>query len=92
LEKESRLHDPDILAGDQDVDVYDAEFVGEESAGGPNPTPDQSVVEEVGLAAGLSYREAEWLHSTEKLEARDRNRWELQPESSEDYTERIIEG
>ncbi len=88
VEAQSQLHDADILAGDTDVDPYDAEFVGEEAVGGQNPTPDQSVVADIGRAVGIEYQETEWLHTTEKLEERDEHRWELDPESSEDYEDR----
>src|SRR4051794_38480899 len=44
-----------LSAGDPDVDVEDANFVGEEGVGGGNPTPDQDRVDEIGQAVGLEY-------------------------------------
>lgn len=79
---------PDISAGDLDVNVEDAYFVGDESPGGDNPTPDQDVVEEIGKALGVEYQDAEELRGSEKLEDRDKHRWELDPASSEDYKSR----
>jgi len=83
-----RKHSPsaDLAAGDVDTAVDP--MVGDESPGGDNPTPDQSVVEEIGKAEGLTYEDDEPLRPTEKIEARDRDRWELDPASSEDYAER----
>ena len=78
----------DLSAGDPDVDIGDANFVGEEAVGGGNPTPDQDVVDEIGQAVGLEYQDNEELHTTEKVEERDRHRWELDPASSEDYQQR----
>src|SRR5438105_4584947 len=56
----------DLSAGDPDVDVQDANFVGEESPGGGNPTPDQDVVDDIGQAVGLEYQDNEPLHTTDK--------------------------
>jgi hypothetical protein len=53
--------------------------------------PDQDFVEQFGQAVGLPYDENEPLHTTEKLERRDRQRWELDPASSEDYIDRVNE-
>jgi hypothetical protein len=52
--------------------------------GGSAPTPDQDQVDEIGEAAGLTYEDDEPLHTSDKLEERDRHRWELNPESAED--------
>jgi hypothetical protein len=79
---------PRLSGGDIDAAWEDAD-VGEESVGGGNPTPDQNVVEELGEAVGLTYEDNEPLHTTEKLDARDENRWELDPASSEGYEERM---
>ena len=80
--------DRDLSAGDPDADVGDANFVGEEGIGGGNSTPDQDRVDEIGQAVGLEYADNEELHTTDKVEERDRHRWELDPASSEDYKER----
>lgn len=79
---------PRLSGGDPDAS-WDYADVGEETVGGENPTPDQSVVEEEGEALGLVYNDDEPLHTTEKLEKRDREPWELDPASSQDYGERI---
>jgi hypothetical protein len=79
---------PDISAGDVDVNVEDAYFVGDESPGGDNPTPDQEVVDEIGKALGVEYQDAEELRGSDKVADRDKHRWELDPASSEDYKNR----
>jgi len=78
---------PALSGGDIDAAWEDA-AVGEECVGGENPTPDQSIVEELGTAMGITYENNEPLNTTEKLEARDQNRWELDPASSEGYAKR----
>lgn len=78
----------ELAAGDPDVDLEDANFVGETGVGGGNSTPDQDIVAEIGVAAGIEYQDNEPLHTTDKIEERDRHRWELDPASSEDYLER----
>lgn len=86
---EQRGFDRDLAAGDPDVMIEDSVFVGEEAPGGGQPTPDQDIVDEIGEAVGLEYQDNEPLHTTEKVEERDRHRWELDPASSEDYKTRV---
>ncbi|HJQ69774.1 MAG TPA: DUF6335 family protein [Blastocatellia bacterium] len=91
LRRELREHHsrtPDLSAGDLDADWGRAD-IGEETVGGSSPTPDQDIVEELGEAVGLTYEDNEPLHTTEKVEERDRRRWELDPASSEDYNDRV---
>jgi hypothetical protein len=85
--RERHPYSPELSGGDIDAAWEDAD-VGEESVGGENPTPDQDIVEELGLAAGLTYNDDEPLRPQEKVRERDRHRWELDPASSEDYGER----
>lgn len=75
---------PILSGGDVDAAWEDSD-IGEESVGGGNPTPDQSVVEELGEAMGLTYEDNEPLGGEEKLEKRDEDRWELDPASAEDF-------
>jgi hypothetical protein len=79
--------DPSLSGGDVDAAWEDSDVAGEESVGGTNPTPDQDVVDEIGDAAGLNYRDDEPLDSDKKVLDRDRNRWELNPESADDGEE-----
>jgi hypothetical protein len=78
---------PKLSGGDIDA-AWDQADAGEETVGGSNPTPDQDVVDELGEAVGVTYQDNEELGTTEKLEKRDRNRWDLDPASAEDYQER----
>lgn len=91
LRRELREHHsrtPELSGGDIDADWAGAD-VGDETVGGSSPTPDQDVVDELGEAVGLTYEDNEPLHTTEKVEERDRKRWELDPASSEDYNDRV---
>ena len=91
LKRDLREHHsgtPEVSGGDIEADWAGAE-VGDETVGGSAPTPDQDVVEELGEAIGLTYEDNEPLHTTEKVEERDRKRWELDPASSEDYNNRV---
>lgn len=76
--------DPRLSGGDVDAAWDDSIVSGEESVGGSAPTPDQDIVDELGEAAGLTYRDDEELDSDKKLLDRDRNRWELDPKSADD--------
>lgn len=79
---------PAITGGDVDVNVENAYFTGDEAPGGDNPTPDQDVVDEIGKALGVEYQDSEELRGSDKVAARDKHRWELDPASAEDYKER----
>ena len=88
--------DPDVLAqrlrnntaasprdagGDLDAAWEDVNDSGSETVGGDNPTPDQSLVEENALAIGVSFEDNEELEFIEKIEKRDRDRYELDENS-----------
>jgi hypothetical protein len=77
-----------LTGGDVDTDWNEAYSSGEETPGGDMSTPDQDVVEEIGRALGVEYEDAEELKGAEKIESRDRNRWEYDPASAEDYKDR----
>jgi hypothetical protein len=79
---------PSLTGGDVDVDWNEAYSSGEETPGGDMPTPDHDVVEEIGRALGVEYEDAEELKGAEKIENRDRHRWEYDPASAEDYKDR----
>jgi hypothetical protein len=79
---------PAITGGDVDVNVENAYFSGDEAPGGDNPTPDQDIVDDIGKAIGVEYQDNEELRASDKVSARDKHRWELDPASSEDYKDR----
>ncbi|MGE5140605.1 MAG: DUF6335 family protein [Rudaea sp.] len=94
LQDEMEQHNsesPVLSGGDVDADWQRADDVGEEAVGGSVSTPDQDVVDELGQAAGLTYSDTEPLHTADKLDKRDRRRWELDPASSPDYQDRVRE-
>ena len=86
--REHHSKTPELSGGDIDADWEGAD-VGDETVGGSAATPNQDVVEELGEAVGLIYQDNEPLHSEQKLQDRDRKRWELDPASSEDYFDRV---
>jgi hypothetical protein len=87
--------DPDLLAqrlrntaaspqdagGDLDANWEDVNATGSESIGGDSPTPDQSLVEENAKAIGVSFEDNEELDFLNKIEKRDRDRYELEEQS-----------
>jgi hypothetical protein len=77
-----------ITGGDVDVNLEQAYFSGDEAPGGDNPTPDQDIVDDIGKAIGVEYQDNEELRGSDKVAARDKHRWELDPASAEDYKER----
>jgi len=85
--------DPDLLAhrlrnntaasprdagGDLDAAWEDVNDSGSETVAGDNPTPDQSLVEENASAIGVTFEDNEELEFIEKVEKRDRDRFELE--------------
>jgi len=79
---------PEITAGDVDADWAGAYDSGDEAPGGDNMTPDQDRVDDIGKALGVEYEDNEELKASDKIAARDKKRWELDPASSDDYKER----
>jgi hypothetical protein len=79
---------PALTGGDVDADWESAYSVGDEAPGGDNPTPDQDLVDDIGRAIGIEYQDNEELKGDAKVSKRDRNRWELDPASSDDWDER----
>ena len=79
---------PRLTGGDVDADWESAFSTGDEAPGGDMPTPDQDIVDEIGASLGLQYADDEELKPADKIQQRDRNRWELDPASSDDYRDR----
>ena len=83
--KEHTETSPALTGGDVDADWESAYSVGDEAPGGDNPTPDQDIVDDIGKALGVQYEDNEELKGEKKISDRDKNRWELDPASAEDY-------
>ena len=85
LERLNENHEtsPADSGGDIDARWEDTDSTGEESVGGSQPTPDQSDVEANAHAMGIDFQDNQPLDFTEKLEERDRDRWELDEDSKE---------
>jgi len=79
---------PRDAGGDLDASWEDVNESGSETVAGDNPTPDQSLVEENAAAVGVSFEDNEELEFIDKIEKRDRDRFELD-ESSKAYEDMI---
>jgi hypothetical protein len=75
---------PSDAGGDLDASWEDVNADGSESVSGHNPTPDQSMVEENAHAMGVNFEDNEELDFLEKIERRDRDRFELEESSKAD--------
>ena len=81
-----RIHEntaasPADSGGDIDAEWEDVNDSGSEAVFGHNPTPDQSDVEDNAHAMGINFEDNEPLDLLEKMEKRDRNRYELDEDS-----------
>ncbi|MCT7981943.1 DUF6335 family protein [Laspinema sp. A4] len=83
--KEYTHTSPELTGGDVDAAWSEAQNVGDEAVGGTAPTPDQDIVDEIGAAAGVEQADRQELGVRDELSERDEERWELDPESSEEY-------
>ena len=72
---------PRDAGGDLDAAWEDVNDSGSETVAGDNPTPDQSLFEENASAMGVSYEDNEELEFIDKIERRDRDRYELDENS-----------
>ena len=75
---------PSDSGGDLDATWEDVNEDGSETVAGDNPTPDQSMVEENARAVGISFEDNEELEFIDKIERRDRDRFELDERSKTD--------
>ena len=67
-----------------DEDAYRSEVNGDEAVGGSTAVPSQNDTEELAEAVGIDIEEGSPLAIEETIEARDRDRWELDPDSVAD--------
>jgi Family of unknown function (DUF6335) len=66
---------------DTDENAYRSEVNGDEAVGGSTAVPSQNDTEELAEAVGIDIEEGSPLAIEETIEARDRDRWELNPDS-----------
>jgi hypothetical protein len=81
--REHNSTSPADSGGDIDADWEEVNDDGAESPFGHNPTPDQSDVEANAHAYGVDFQDNEPLDLLEKMEKRDRNRFELDENSKD---------
>ena len=72
---------PADSGGDIDAQWEEVNTSGSEAVFGHNPTPDQSDVEENAHAMGIDYQDNEPLELIDKIEKRDRDRFEMDEDS-----------
>ena len=72
---------PADSGGDIDANWEDVNDAGSEAVFGHNPTPDQSDVEQNAHAMGIDYQDNEPLDLLDKIEKRDRDRFEMDESS-----------
>lgn len=75
---------PADSGGDIDAMWEEVNSSGSEAVFGHNPTPDQSDVEANAHAMGIDFEDNEPLDFVEKIEKRDRDRYELDERSKSD--------
>lgn len=81
--KEHTASSPADSGGDIDANWEEVNTTGEEAFAGHNPTPGQSDAEKNAHAYGVDFQDNEPLDLLEKMEKRDRDRWELDEASKE---------
>ena len=79
--RNSNAASPSDAGGDLDASWEDVNDSGTEVVAGDNPTPDQSDVEENAHAVGVNFEDNEELEFIDKIDRRDRERFELDPRS-----------
>lgn len=79
--RQNTASSPADSGGDVDADWEEVNSTGTESVSGDNPTPDQSDTEENAQAIGVTYEDNEELEFIDKIDRRDRDRYELDPRS-----------
>ena len=79
--RENTAASPRDAGGDIDASWEDVNGSGTEAVAGDNPTPDQDNTEEIAQAVGVHYEDNEDLEFIDKIDRRDRNRFELDPRS-----------
>lgn len=84
VESDREISSVDVspTGGDMDTNAYQASVVGEEAVGGLTPTPGQNDVDKLGNALGLEFEEGEELGVKNKLDKRDAQRPELNPDEN----------
>lgn len=80
---------PHLSGGDVDAAWQGVQHMnGEEMVGGTVATPDQDIVDELGVAMGTEMDDREDFYGNDKFTLRDSRRWDLDPASAEDYQDR----
>ena len=78
---EHHVTSPENSGGDIDTDWEETTDDGAESFSGHNPTPDQADVEANARAMGFEFQDNQEIDLLEKMQKRDRDRFELDEDS-----------
>jgi len=70
---------------DENLVKTQEDVVGDELIGGTVATPEQNIIDELAADVGIERADKMSLNVKSMLDERDENRWELDPESAEDY-------
>jgi Family of unknown function (DUF6335) len=71
-----------LIDEDTEEDAYRSEVNGDEAVGGTTAVPSQNDTEKLAEAAGVTIDDDSPIAIEETLEERDRDRWELDPDSA----------
>lgn len=82
--------DPTLAGGDIDARWEAADSTGDEAVAGSMPTPDRRI-DEMGKAMGEEQQDGVPLKFENRELQKEKERWELDPASSEDYEKRAKE-
>ncbi|MBE9180408.1 hypothetical protein IQ268_17750 [Oculatella sp. LEGE 06141] len=85
-----RMASGDETTPDRNANLEQAKVVGDEAIGGTAPTPEQNLTESNAAAAGVEIPDRQPLAVEDMLDRRDDQRWELDPQSSDDYQEHDV--
>lgn len=71
-----------LVNEDTDEDAYRSAVNGDEAVGGTTAVPSQNDTEELAEAVGITIDDESPIAVEEMMEDRDRDRWELDPDSA----------
>ena len=86
--REDGAADLTVTGGDLDANWANAQFSGDDAVISSAPAPSQGDVDDLGKAMGVTYQDNEELKVGQKERSRDKDRFELDPASSDDWKER----
>ncbi len=77
--------EPTLNSDNQNLPQYQTKIVPEKAVAATEPFPERHDVDRLADAIGVEMDDSQPLEMKEKLEERDRERWQLDPDSAEDH-------